>query len=108
MTPQAPAISEERMLPGFIARDLTDQLAGYLGVKTGMLVTEVAKGSVADKAGLVAGDVVVGTEDQDVRSVLELKALFSARPEVIKLRVYRNKAAVSIDIPAYDLPKAKR
>ena len=45
--------------------DLSDQLAGYFGVKDGVLVTSVADNSAAAKAGIKAGDVVTsfnGTE----------------------------------------------
>src|SRR5215471_9340188 len=73
--PSLPAMVEEKLEAGFIARDLTPQLADYFGVKAGMLVTEVAKGSPADKAGLAAGDVVVGADDKELQSVLELRTL---------------------------------
>src|SRR5262249_52601664 len=100
--------TEERMPPGFIARDLTLQLADYFGVRAGMLVTEVSKGSAADRAGLIAGDVVVGADDRDVRSVLELKALLSTPQQgAIKLRIYRNKTSVSVDILNPVSPEAK-
>src|SRR5262249_27939418 len=106
-TTPSPRPTEERLLPGFIARDLTSQLADYFGVKGGILVTEVSKGSPADRAGLVAGDVVVGTDDRELRTVLELKALLIPQQGAIKLRIYRNKTSVSVDILNPISPDAK-
>jgi S1-C subfamily serine protease len=97
--PSLPAMVEEKLQAGFIARDLTSQLAAYFGVKAGMLVTEVSKGSPADRAGLAAGDVVIGADGKELRSVLDLKSLMSDQSGAIKLMVYRNKSTVSVDIP---------
>jgi S1-C subfamily serine protease len=94
----AAPVADEKFAVGFVARDITSQLAHYFGVETGTLVTEVSKGSPADMAGLLAGDVVVAASDQEVRSVQELKALLAARPGAIRLRVYRNKASLTVDI----------
>jgi S1-C subfamily serine protease len=46
--------------------DLSDQLAGYFGVKDGVLVTSVADNSAAAKAGIKAGDVVTSFNGTDV------------------------------------------
>jgi serine protease Do len=43
---------------GMTVGDLSEQLAGYFGVKDGVLVTSVADDSAAAKAGIKAGDVV--------------------------------------------------
>jgi S1-C subfamily serine protease len=98
-SPQSPPLADERLAVGFVARDLTTQLASYFGVESGTLVTEVSKGSPADKAGLLAGDIVVAAYDQEVKSVFDLKTLLSARPGTIKLQVYRNKASIAVQIP---------
>ena len=98
-SPQTPPLADEKLAVGFVARDLTTQLASYFGVDSGTLVTEVSKGSPADKAGLLAGDIVVAAYDQQVKSVLDLKTLLSARPGTIKLQVYRNKASIAVQIP---------
>ena len=43
---------------GVTLESLDDQLAGYFGVKEGVLVKSVERDSVAEKAGLKAGDVI--------------------------------------------------
>src|SRR5262249_37769267 len=98
-TPTPRSTTEGRLPPGVMARDLTLQLADYFGVKGGLLVTEVFKGSPAERAGLAAGDVVVSADDRELRSVLDLKALLlTPQPGTIKLGIYRNKTSVSVDI----------
>jgi serine protease Do len=51
---------------GMTVGDLSDQLAGYFGVKDGVLVTSVADNSAAAKAGIKAGDVVTSFNGTDV------------------------------------------
>jgi serine protease Do len=53
---------------GVSVEELTSQLAGYFGVKDGVLVTSVADGSAASRAGLKAGDVITSINGQSVRS----------------------------------------
>ena len=45
---------------GIEGEPLSAQLAGYFGVKGGVLVRSVDRASPADKAGLKAGDVIIG------------------------------------------------
>jgi S1-C subfamily serine protease len=53
--------------------DLSDQLAGYFGVKDGVLVTSVADDSAAAKAGIKAGDVVTSFNGSDVTQPSDLR-----------------------------------
>lgn len=50
------------------------QLAEYFGVKRGVLVRSVEKGSAADKAGLRAGDVLTTVGDRPVTSARDVVA----------------------------------
>lgn len=59
-------------LLGIEAETLEGQLAQYFGVKEGVLVRSVLKGSTAEKAGLKAGDVVVKVEDAKVATPREI------------------------------------
>jgi serine protease Do len=51
---------------GIECEPVDSQLADYFGVKRGLLVRSVAKGSPAEKAGLKAGDVLTSIGDRPV------------------------------------------
>jgi serine protease Do len=51
---------------GIECEPVDSQLAEYFGVKRGMLVRSIAKGSPAEKAGLKAGDVLTSIGDRPV------------------------------------------
>jgi S1-C subfamily serine protease len=51
---------------GITAAPLTDQLAAYFKVRAGVLVSNVAPGSPAEKAGLRAGDVITSVNGRNV------------------------------------------
>ena len=53
---------------GIECEPLDSQLAEYFGVKRGVLVRSVDKGSAADKAGLRTGDVLTAVNDRPVAS----------------------------------------
>ncbi len=63
-----PLMSWQSGMLGVEAESLNDQLAGYFGVKQGVLVRSVAKGSAAEKAGIKAGDVITKVADTAVTS----------------------------------------
>ncbi len=46
---------------------LTEQLAQYFGVERGLLINNVRLDLPGSKAGLKAGDVIVGIDDESVR-----------------------------------------
>jgi len=83
---------------GFVARQLTQQLAGHFGVKNGILVDSVKKESPADRAGIKAGDVIVGTQDQASLTASQLKEIFAVRRGIIPLKIVRSKQALVIQI----------
>ena len=58
---------------GITVGDLSDQLAGYFGVKDGVLVSSVADDSAAAKAGLKAGDVITSFNGTDVTQPADLR-----------------------------------
>jgi S1-C subfamily serine protease len=83
---------------GFAVRDLTQQLANHLGTRGGVLVVFVTRGSVADHAGLKAGDVIVGVRDMELPGSAGLIALFSGHKGVIPLKVVRDKKPLVISV----------
>jgi C-terminal processing protease CtpA/Prc len=80
---------------GIGVESLTDQLATFFGVKEGkgVLVTHVNEDSAAGKAGIKAGDVITGIDNEPVESVNGLiKALRKKDDGQTVLRVVRNKS----------------
>ncbi|MBI1790220.1 MAG: PDZ domain-containing protein [Acidobacteria bacterium] len=57
---------------GIESESLGSQLAEFFGVKDGVLVRSVTKGSAAEKAGIKAGDVIVKVDDKKVSGPREL------------------------------------
>ena len=84
---------------GLTPLPLTDQLADYFIAPGGVLVAQVAKGSVAAIAGLLAGDVIVSIDDQEVRNPGELASLLARvdGPTVL-LAVVRNGADIYLRV----------
>jgi S1-C subfamily serine protease len=86
---------------GFTARNLNSQLAAMLQAKGGVLISYVANGSVAQRAGLKTGDVIVGTRARMLTNAAQLQALLSKHNNTIALKIVRNKEplVVSLHIP---------
>ncbi len=57
---------------GVSVQQMTPDLAEYFGVKSGVLVTSVARDSAAAKAGLKAGDVITAVDGTSVSTPAEL------------------------------------
>lgn len=57
---------------GMECEPVSSQLAEYFGVKRGVLVRSVDKGSAAEKAGLRAGDVVTAVGDRSIATPRDL------------------------------------
>lgn len=75
--------------------------AEYFGVKQGkgVLVTEVEKGTPAEKAGLRAGDCIVRLNSTEITSISDLvSALSSAGTQPATLAIIRNGHEESISV----------
>lgn len=98
-----PMLSWRGGLLGVEAEELTPQLAEFFGVKEGVLVRSVTKGSAAEQAGIKAGDVIVKVEGKGVTSPSEVtQALRSAEKKPVGVTVVRDKKemAVNVSIPS--------
>lgn len=69
---------------GIEAESIDGQLAQYFGVKDGILVRSVSRGSAAEKAGIRAGDVIIKIEDTHVATQADISS---------RLRMLRGKSA---------------
>ena len=89
---------------GIEAESLDSQLAEYFGVKEGVLVRSVVRGSSAEKAGLRAGDVIVKVDDTRVTSPREISAnIRSSRArKAVPVQVIRDKREVTLQLPVDD------
>jgi serine protease Do len=91
---------------GIDAEDISGQLGSYFGVPDGegVLVRNVNAGSVAEKAGVKAGDVITNFNGDRIRSLGDLREKLAAKTDdkPAKLSVLRNKNEVTltVDLPA--------
>lgn len=83
---------------GFSARELTPQLAASLQARGGVLVSKVAKDSVAERAGLKAGDVIIGTQERVLLSVAQLQAFLAAQHGNVTLKVVRTREPIVVSL----------
>jgi serine protease Do len=95
---------------GIEAESLDSQLAEYFGVKEGVLVRSVARGSAADKAGLKAGDVIVKVDDNRVTTPREIATSVrsAATRKTVPVQIVRERRelTITLGIDDADAPNA--
>ncbi len=86
---------------GLRTEELTGQLADYFQVQRGVLVTWVTRDSRARKAGLKAGDVIIGVEDQPIQGKADLEQTLSeySRSSELVLQVMRRGEKKTLTVP---------
>jgi serine protease Do len=92
---------------GVTVSPLSEQLAGYFGVKQGVLVTDVSSSSPAAAAGVRAGDVITAINGQAVSNGGEVnRVLRENRNESVELSVTRDRKSLSLKatVPARNVP----
>jgi serine protease Do len=89
---------------GVDAESLDPQLAEFFGVREGVLVRSVVKGSAAERAGLKAGDVIVKVDDTKVATPREVtSAVRSSRSRrSVSLTAIREKREMTFPVPVDD------
>ncbi len=85
---------------GVEAEPLTPQLAEFFGVKKGVLVRSVGKGSAAEKAGIKAGDVIIKVNGEDVESPGEISANLRGAEagKTVPVTVVRNRSEMTVQV----------
>jgi serine protease Do len=87
---------------GIDAEDISGQLGSYFGAPDGegVLVRNVNAGSVAEKAGMKAGDVITKFNGDRIRSLGDLREKLAAKTDdkPAKLNVLRNKSEVTLTV----------
>jgi bifunctional DNase/RNase len=90
---------------GFQTQDLTAELAKLFDSQQqkGVLVTDVATGGLATKAGLQRGDIITKANEQAISSTIELEAAIqAAKSPQVKLEVIKKgkPTTIVIDLPS--------
>jgi serine protease Do len=83
---------------GVTIETLDDQLAQYFGVKEGVLVKSVSANSVAEKAGVKAGDVITGVNGRKVYEVSDVNRALDRinEDDEFTLEVTRDKKTLTL------------
>jgi serine protease Do len=100
---------------GLAIQPLTDELAAYYGVKNGgVLVSDVAKNSPADRAGFRQGDIVqeldgAGVAASNEEELNKFSSIIwgSTAGNRIKARVRRERKAVALTVTVEEQPKTE-
>jgi S1-C subfamily serine protease len=89
---------------GVEAEAVKGGLADYFGVKQGVLVRSVSKGSPAEKAGLKAGDVIIRVNDRAVESPSDVAMVLRERGDkkTVNVVVMREKKEVTVSVTLED------
>jgi uncharacterized protein len=91
---------------GIQAQDLTPELASLLNSRQqrGVLVTDVALGSIAMNAGIKRGDIITKANEQNVSSATTLESMIQSvkLPAQIKLEVIKKgkPTVIVVDLPS--------
>ena len=96
-----PLLVWKNMVLGIEAEPVDAQLAQYFGVKHGVLVRSVKKGSPADKAGLRAGDVLTAIANRPVATPREVMSCIRAEHRVgkpIMVALMREHKELTLDV----------
>jgi hypothetical protein len=91
-------IAGQSFVAGAKLQSLNPDLAGYFQVDEGVLVTEVLEGTPAARAGIMAGDVIVGVGGERVASLEDFRFGVGYFERPIRLRVIRKGNPVEIVI----------
>ncbi len=94
---------------GVTIQDITPELSQKFGLKDskGALIGDISKGSPADKAGLLRGDVILEFNGKEIKSVGSLRNMV-AQSKVgsqVKLKILRNGKEYELLVSIAELPK---
>jgi serine protease Do len=77
-----------------------------LGIEAGVLVADVEKGSPAELAGLVAGDIIVSVAGEKIKNFTEFLSSITKKRmgETVELGIRRNKKPLIVSLILQQLP----
>ena len=83
---------------GVTVQTLSTQLATYFGAKDGVLVTAVADGSLAAKAGIRAGDVITSINGDRVHASEDLPRMLRDAQDHVAVGLIRDKKEMTVSV----------
>lgn len=87
---------------GFRIQAIDDQIAKYLGLndKNGVIVTQIQRGGVSDRAGLKVEDVIIACNDEKIRNEQDLVFAINdmRKGDLVKLKVLRSGSEKTIEM----------
>ncbi|HUV29901.1 MAG TPA: PDZ domain-containing protein [Acidobacteriota bacterium] len=93
---------QEQSYIGVVLMDLSEQLGDYFGVPDGhgTLISEVEEESPAEKAGLKAGDVIVGIDDEEMEDAGDVSDMIGEKDEgdKVNITVLRNRRETRVAV----------
>lgn len=89
-----------RLKIGISTKDITADLSDYYSLPVGIYVVEVEKGSAADKAGIIAKDVIIGVDGKDVTTSEALSTIKDSHKvgDSIKILINRGGKETSVTL----------
>jgi serine protease Do len=94
---------------GIMIQDITPELAKSFGIKNtkGVLISGIVKGSPAEKAGLLRGDVILQFNGKEIESAHKLSELAAVTPPdtVVKIDILRNGKEETISLNVGTMPE---
>ena len=95
---------------GVVIQEITPDIAEAIGVREGIIIAQVIKGSPADRAGLKVGDIIVALNGKKMDSVRDLQlSIMKTRPgTVVTLTVIREGKKKEIKVKIGELPERGR
>lgn len=93
---------------GVTVQELTPGLAGYFGVKDGLLVNSVQDDSPAAKAGIKAGDVIQSVDGRAVTTANQLIGELADKNGDVTIGLTRDKKPLSVKAALEERPQIRR
>jgi len=92
---------------GIVIQEITPDIAEAIGVKEGILVAQVMKGSPADRAGLKVGDIIVALNGRKLEDVRDLQlSIMKTKPGTeVTLTIIREGKKKEIKVKVGELPE---
>ncbi|HCC35934.1 MAG TPA: hypothetical protein DEQ02_10075 [Ruminococcaceae bacterium] len=78
---------DEKGYLGIAGKDISSQVNEAYGIPAGALVSEVAKGSAAEAAGIKVSDVIVKINDREITSVADVQNIVNSYAVGTKIKV---------------------